>query len=304
MSSIQPGLSFGISSEYIEIAAKFFSKNEKILVYVEGFDDVSFWHSRFQERGLNVDVKAFCIDNKANGKGTIIDAIRRQHISLGKYLLVALDSDYDYILELEKDIFISDFVFQTYAYSIENLQWHPKRLSGICKTAANNTHHIDDEKLFNLLISWSRAVYPEFMRFLYQGAKDTNKLEQLISHLSIDNLNVDFSMLVYPSFNDLKFISFITSKGVTETNLYLFVRGHNFEVVAEGLCDIVISDVMSKLKNEMVKRHSEGYGQFMGEYSNSRCLPRILVKTGQIPCDLCIPKIINDIDYFRKTYSI
>ncbi|MEZ8292142.1 hypothetical protein [Vibrio sp. 10N.237.312.B06] len=92
------GVSFPLTSKFIE-AKRVFNKKEPLWFYVEGFEDVSFWKLRLKGLGVPYKVVAFGNCNKANGKGTIISAIERSDLELGKCLGVALDSDYDYLLD-------------------------------------------------------------------------------------------------------------------------------------------------------------------------------------------------------------
>ncbi|MCR9385240.1 DUF4435 domain-containing protein, partial [Vibrio metoecus] len=108
MVGIVSGTGFPVGSDYIG-ALNCFKNDASILVYVEGFEDVSFWNKFFNNENITVNVQAFGCCNKANGKGTIINAWGNNKIKLGENLLVALDSDYDYLLDKNKEIFSSEF---------------------------------------------------------------------------------------------------------------------------------------------------------------------------------------------------
>ncbi|TGO02534.1 hypothetical protein PN36_23425 [Candidatus Thiomargarita nelsonii] len=57
-------------------------------------------------------------------------------IQAGEYLLLCVDSDYDYLLqdatEVSKRINQEPYIFQTYAYSIENYKCYAESLRGVC----------------------------------------------------------------------------------------------------------------------------------------------------------------------------
>lgn len=305
MSLISYGLSFDITSEYLGVSSEIFEKKEEITIYVEGVPDVAFWNSIFK-LPVSVNVIAFGLRHKSNGKGAIIESIKSQAIKLGKNLLVALDSDYDYILDKNSDIFASEFVFQTYSYSIENLLWHPVRLGDTCKTAANCTHSIDGNEIERVIKSWSNAIYPEFLRFLFAGARDGHVLEALITEFRFDDdrFSFDYSELKYPEFTEQSFIKELSEKGLTNDNVYLFVQGHLFEDIIEKFCQNIVGFALEQIKTELKITHPDNFGQMIAEYYNSRSEPRSIVKNGTIVCDVCMPKISNDIEKFKQSYLL
>jgi len=294
MAVVQAGVSFGLSSEYIE-ATSHFEQEVIVLIYVEGFDDVSFWNERFKGFKHKFEIKAFCTDHKANGKSTLIHAIENKTIDLGKYLLVAMDSDYDYLLEKSAELYEKDFVFQTYAYSIENLLWDPRRLDSICQTAGNCTHFIGGDDIKNAVINWSKAVYPEFLRYLKGGASESEVFDNVMSSFKLDSVNVDYDGLKFEPFTDQDFSEALAAKGLVEDNVFLFVRGHDLEGALKTLCKHVVESAFDDLKAELYTKHGDKAGQFIAEYVNKRSEPSTLVKLGDIPCELCIPRIKEDI---------
>lgn len=236
--------------------------------------------------------------------GVFVIAIRDSSITLGEYLLVALDSDLDYLLDLNVDVFQNQFVFQTYAFSIENLLWHCERLEVICISAVNCSKSIKEGNIEKAIMGWSKAVYPMFLRFLKSGGKDVEILTRIIDAINIDELNFDYSSLYVPAFNDKEFEEKLRRKGVRETNIYLFVRGHNIEAQFKKLCEKLINAASDEVTSELIDVHGDAKaGQFISEFYNKRSTPSALVKSGHISCSICIPKIHGDIDAFNAKHT-
>ena len=166
MYSIEQGTSFPITSADIE-AEDVFTDNNKIIVYVEAFPDISFWTVAFQKAGIsNVNVVEIGRDYSANGKNIIVSRIRSGDIQLGRKLFVALDSDHDYLLDKNNDIYSNEFCLQTYIYSIENYQYYPHDLLQYCKLASNYFSEHPDIKCFGeVMENWSKDNYKFFINF-------------------------------------------------------------------------------------------------------------------------------------------
>ncbi|PMH07406.1 DUF4435 domain-containing protein [Vibrio splendidus] len=301
MSEVIAGASFGISSDFME-ATQVFEPSQKVRVYVEGHEDVPFWRNLFLEQSVDVEVVAYVFSADANGKGTIIRDIRNGTLDLGEFLIVALDSDYDYLMDLNNDIFSSEFVFQTYAYSIENLLWHPRRLDSICKTAACCDHLIADNDIWYSISSWSRKLYPDFIRFLKTNRTETSGLQEIIDSIKIE-VSSNYSDLVIEPLNlEDELLVSLQNKGLTKDNIFLFVRGHNIEEVMQAICQNVVNKAFEVAKADYKDRFGDKSGQHISEFKKRQTQPRVLVKVGNIPCDTCMPKINNDINLYKDTY--
>lgn len=295
------GTSFPLSSAFIE-AKRVFNKKEPLWFYVEGFEDVSFWKLQLKRLELPYKVVAFGSCNKANGKGTVISAIERGDLELGKCLGVALDSDYDYLLNQNTQILNSDFVFQTYSYSIENLQWHASHVDEICAVASNNDLHKRSPSFHNEIINWSKVIYSPFMKYLSDGVKNATSFEYIMNTLTEDGKSFNYSEAQFSDFEDENFVSLMRAKGLVPENTYLYVQGHNYANKLEKLCQSRVEEITNLVKDDLRQQHGSKAGQFIGEYCNSRSEPSVLVKTQPIDCDYCIPKIEQDILNFKQTY--
>jgi hypothetical protein len=84
---------------------------------------------------------------------------------LGQNMVACVDSDYDYLLQgvtsTSRQINQSRYVFQTYAYAIENYQCYAESLHGVCvQSTLNDKPMIDFPAFFRL---YSQIIYPLFL---------------------------------------------------------------------------------------------------------------------------------------------
>ncbi|MBY8317344.1 DUF4435 domain-containing protein [Vibrio fluvialis] len=301
MLDIVAGAGFSVGSSYVG-AQNCFKNEASILVYVEGFEDISFWNKLFDKAGIPVIVEAYGKCNKANGKGTIIKAWKSGDIEPGENLIVALDSDYDYLLDKNVQIFSSDFAFQTYAYSIENLVWHPDQLGSICQDACCNVSHINPLAIKTGLQIWSNLVYPEFLRYLVSDASDDECFSRIIDALDSDDLTFSYAEKSFPIFDEYEFMDKMTQKGLEPHNVHLFVRGHDFADKVSNLCTNIVELVSNKVKDELQKQHKENSGPFIGEFYNKRREPDAVARGKDVQCGFSVPKIMVDLALFKNRY--
>ena len=296
MTAITEGASFSISSKLIE-STTLFSGDDSILVYVEGFEDIPVW-KRILNGKLKIKVIAYGEFEKANGKGTIISAINKGDIVLGPSLIVALDSDYDHLLDKNTDVFVKETVLQTYAYSIENLIWHPNNIDVACQTASCDSYNFTDDALKESIIHWSTCIYPAFIKYLRGGANNEQLLNGIISSMDVDlkNFKVKFSGTQI-SFHDEDFIARMSEKGLKPETAFLFVRGHDYADKLQEICRALNNESFEKRK-ENIQGSSNGMkkGDLVFEAKNAQKEPGVILAGLPINCDICLPKIEKDIN--------
>ena len=76
------------------------SAAERVLVYVESDDDISFWRyilNPFEGKKINFDIQLPISDELKKGKVAVLGLAR----NVGKNLILCVDSDYDYLLQNE-----------------------------------------------------------------------------------------------------------------------------------------------------------------------------------------------------------
>lgn len=231
-----------------------------IACYVEADVDVYFWKQRFESQGLsNVDVRPIGSVEDGNGKQAIIAAVTRieEPIILSKAIVACLDSDYDNLLELNQGFYqnYSSFVFQTYAYAIENFHYHPEQLAELIQEWAGIQHDENSEIIANRVLEWSSEHYKRFV-FLLE-----NNIDSVIDRDAMSKIANSFS------YGEIKKCTFghvlgdeieakFSSKGVTPESMFLFYRGHNFEpMMYKCVCDYLT--FLRQVKRDEIKRNPD-----------------------------------------------
>ncbi|NOI36565.1 DUF4435 domain-containing protein [Vibrio cyclitrophicus] len=267
-------------------------------IYVEGFDDKRFWGKVFSEQGIaRFNIDAVGVEAKANGKGTLLNLLKEDKIKLGKYYLVCMDSDYDNYYGLNQEVLSSEFCFQTYAYSIENLYYHPKGFLDLCCNIAGN-YTADNIPCFESLIKdWSQQYYPSFVKLLEAGSREeAKKLILNAKHTGVELAPVvDISEVDCTKFDEI---------GLKPDNLFLFYRGHNFEAQMKRLANRAIialnKPVIDKISQHQPKDKKKALIQ--------ECRKNVLdletaVALRNIPDSVCFPKIVSDIEIYKNKHA-
>lgn len=220
----------------------------EITIYVENEADVPFWSKVFKrsDPGKPFRVWPASKEELKRGKQTVLTKAGE----VGEFLLLAVDSDYDYLLQAYRIsgrmICRNPYIFQTYTYSIENYKCLPESLEDLAVLASYSdfcpfdftlwardfSKIIYDFFIYNLLSEKKKDglfTVEHFAKLLqFDRAPDMEK-ENLLDSLKekIDSRLEEVGALYSPEdFNALK--EDIERLGVTEDNGYLFVSGHIF----------------------------------------------------------------------------
>ena len=276
-------------------AQKFF------FVYVEGHDDIAFWRfilSKYESKELKFQINTPSKTSLDKGKKPALERSNEINEFLkskrtGKYLLICVDSDYDYLLQnkTENSILInnSDFIFQTFTYSIENYKCFAPSLRNLCVTLTKNDKEIFDFESFLRL--YSNIIYPLFIWsiFLHKINKslnftisefcstikilsfDTNNLQQILLELERNVKNkLNFLKEKYPNHKNMinQTAKKLHNFGLNKDNTYLFSQGHTIfdNVVLMALkpfCRLLFSEkeifIKTKAKNNTEKKELNQY---------------------------------------------
>lgn len=260
-------------------------------VFVEGYDDVAFWRSIFDEHEtewLKFEISVPLRDDLAKGKKVLlsmIEACPTDHI-------LCMDSDFDYLFqsfnEQSRQVNTTPCLFHTYTYATENYLCYPPSLHKICVKATKN-----DTLIFNFekfMTGYSRTIYPLFLWYAYSARRKSEKAFSLLDFRSSVRLNyLDINddgegtlqwlgrqvekrvrLLEHhnPTWigNVAAFGRHIRQFDVYPENVYLFMQGHTLldnvvlillHAVCERLRDMTISRITSgtkqgiSLKNEL-----------------------------------------------------
>ena len=122
------------SNEAISVTHDFY--NVRVMIYVEGVDDIPFWDEMFSKR---VPGDFYSIE-QVNGKNNLKEYIESIENGGITNVIVACDSDYEHIL-YENSLVENrnPLIIRTYGHSIENTMFCPKAVAKYIKHATKTT---------------------------------------------------------------------------------------------------------------------------------------------------------------------
>ena len=245
-------------------------------VLVEDEDDVRFWndllHSVLPDKRFEISPY-----QRVTAGGTSLvkgkDHILQDTSAYGKNYIACVDSDYDYILtdySPYREALLSPFVYQTCAYSCENLLCEPSTLSDVCIKCTNCSTTYDFvsfcEQLSACLyplLSWTlylislglgkELVLSEMWKSVLPCDKGIYKqtVPQLLARVEmLVQERVDYFQTKYPDMQESvdKFVRDLQSRfQLTPSTAYLFVRGHD---LFDYILNVLIKPECDKLKSE------------------------------------------------------
>ena len=289
-------LSDNLSSLYIGAANRLKPKNarRRIVAYVESYDDVSFWRSVFADfEDETCYFEVMLPSNKSLCKGKKSVLMNQLGSRLGQNMVACVDSDYDYLLQgvtsTSRQINNSRYVFQTYAYAIENYQCYAESLHEACVAATLNDHPLID--LVSFMTMYSQIAYPLFVWSVwFYRKRNLNEfsLMDYCSYVRLDHVSVHhpeqcllaMEKRVYNKLRDLEkkhpealeeietMKSEFGGLGVVPENTYMFIQGHH---IMESVVMKVLTPVCNALRRERedeIKRLAEHHTQFRNELTS------------------------------------
>lgn len=176
-------LPFWRSAERRELAEPlpYVGRKRLVRVFVEGYEDVSFWRSifdHFQNPYLRFEISVPNDKDLPKGKKVLLNMLP----SAGEDLLLCMDSDFDYLFqgatEQSRMVNGSPFLFHTYTYATENHLCYAETLHNVCVKATKNDTRIFDFVAF--MAHYSCIVYPLFLWYVYSARHYTKHIFPLI----------------------------------------------------------------------------------------------------------------------------
>ena len=289
-------LSDNLSSLYIGAANRLKPKKAKrrIIAYVESYDDVSFWRSVFADfEDENHYFEVMLPSKKSLCKGKKSVLMNQLGSRLGQNMVACVDSDYDYLLQgvtsTSRQINNSRYIFQTYAYAIENYQCYAESLHEACVMATLNDHKLINFVGFMTL--YSQIAYPLFVWsvwFYRQRNLNEFSLFDFCSFVRLDHVSVrqpeqcllamdkrvkrKLAELEKKHTDALDEIESMKAEfsylGVTPENTYMFIQGHH---IMESVVMKVLTPVCNALRREReeeIKALAEHHTQFNNELTS------------------------------------
>ncbi len=289
-------LSDNLSSLYIGAANRLKPKKAKhrIVAYVESYDDVSFWRSVFADfEDETCYFEVMLPSNKSLSKGKKSVLMNQLGSRLGQNMVACVDSDYDYLLQgvtsTSRQINNSRFVFQTYAYAIENYQCYAESLHEACVLATLNDHQLVD--FVGFMTMYSQIAYPLFVWSVwFYRKRNLNEfsLFDFCSYVRLDHVSVHhpeqcllaMDKRVKRKLQELErkhpgaleeieaMKAEFTYLGVIPENTYMFIQGHHvMESVAMKVL-VPVCNALRREREEEIKNLAEHHTQFRNELAS------------------------------------
>lgn len=269
--------------------------DDRIVVYVEGYEDVSFWRNvfdRFDDRKFKIMTPVR--SDLAKGKKVVLSFNDRA----GKHLLLCVDSDFDYLFgNSTQTSFIvnnSPYVIQTYCYAIENLQCDPRTLQSVVTRVTNNDEEVFDFDVF--FKRYSEIIYPLFLWYYLSAASNRvdiftlsdfreavkinfieihNNGQQTLEWLSrkvlrtlegLEKRHAGFENQIEETHQHLQRLN------VNPSNTCFYIQGHTLKdnvvkPVLSRVCEVLRSEMQTTIENSWAKSISKR-NQLSG-YANS-----------------------------------
>jgi hypothetical protein len=301
-----------LNSDFVEGYGNLLSKKKPkpILVYVESYEDISFWNGilkNYESPKIKFVIQLPSHDSLTKGKNKVLERFKH---NVGSYLILCVDSDYDYLLQdkTEQSSLINQnkFIFQTYAYSIENLRCFSPSLRHVSIQASHKTHDkIDFEEL---LKRYSTITYPLFLWSVFLetiGDTTTMDMTTFCSHIRVqetikieedkgENYFQSVSQRVITQVNYLEtiFLQYLQNVenlktelenlGVNSENTYLFIQGH---AVEDNFVLMFMNPLHLSLKKEYensigtLAKNAKEITQEINHYKNKISEPKEVLKT-------------------------
>ncbi len=271
--------------------------SSRIKVYVEGHEDEAFWYDILKDyesqKNIVFDITPLSRKNRlAKGKPIVL----KHANNTGKHLILCVDSDYDYLLpnhsDSSKEINPNQYIFQTYTYSIENLQCYKESLQGVCVRATKNSKQ--KINLSELLKLYSNIIYPLLLWSLHFASKndtttftisDFSNIVKIFINVDIDTqceaaildvqqrVQTKIAKLEQTHPSDVQQVELLSQQlrplGLNEDTAYLFMNGHTLFnnvvlMILKPLCDKLrkekIHEIRTKAQHaEELKNQTDNY---------------------------------------------
>lgn len=291
-----------LNSNFIEAANSLRPKRaaQRIIAYVESYDDISFWRSVFNE--YESDKVHFEIMLPARTKLTKGKKQAMMNLlgkAYGRNMIACVDSDYDYLLQgatsTSQQMLENKYILHTYAYSIENFRCFADSLKQVCVLCTQNDSNIIDFKEFFKF--YSRICYPLFVwNILLYRQRDTKTMSMLhfceivrLSSFTVNNPVYSLQQLSNRVKHNIKMLEKqfptlieehkkleqeFTTLGIHPDETYFYIQGHH---IMNGVTMRILQPVCRHLRNkreEEIERfayHRQQYNNELASYRHSQC---------------------------------
>ena len=291
-----------LNSNFIEAANSLRPKRaaQRIIAYVESYDDISFWRSVFNEyESDRIHFEIMLPARTKLTKGKKQAMMNMLGKAYGRNMIACVDSDYDYLLQgatsTSQQMLENKYILHTYAYSIENYRCYADSLKQVCVLCTqNDSNVIDFNEFFKL---YSRICYPLFVwNILLYRHRDTKTMSMLhfceIVRLSSFNIgNPAYSLqqlsnrvkhnmkMLEKQFPELKeeyrkLDEELATLGISPDETYFYIQGHHImNGVTMRIMQPVCRHLRSKREEEIERYayHRQQYSNELASYRHSQC---------------------------------
>lgn len=264
-----------ITSEYFE-ATSALQKRNRVMVYVEGYDDIPFWRAIFDEfetSDRRFEISTPARNDLAKGKKVVLQFAPQA----GRNLILCVDSDFDYLFgdlsSQSRMVNHTPFLLQTYTYAIENYLCYPPSLHSVCVRATKKDVHLFDFEEF--MREYSRIIYPVFVWYAFAARVDRPTIFTLADFrntVKINFINVEENgedTLVWLEKQVAKRLKFLRAKhqrwlpevekfeaylkerGVVPEETHLYMQGHT---LMDNVVSVVVGTVCNALRKLAVRQ--------------------------------------------------
>lgn len=238
-----------------------FKDRKALVIAVEGKDDAAFWSFVFDRSDFRDNYRIFKNYNyptaKSSGKNTLAHYLPHTQ----RDFIICIDSDYDYLLE--NMTWQRPYVFQTYAYSIENYYCYVPSLNTVMNRAANLASHTEGVFFEDIFVrQFSEIIYELLIESLQESINIGNSDEargRLGENIRLTHDGTIAAMLsnlnarIQSNIKDLTitnaFRQQLAEKGLTPETAYLFARGHD---VLNSVFSKILKSIQEDLKNRQL----------------------------------------------------
>lgn len=275
-------------------------KKQKIIAYVESYDDIFFWRNVFSDYETPERTFEVVLPSRtklSRGKKTAM--MNRLGQNLGTSMIACVDADYDYLLQgttqVSHQMLSNPYIFHTYAYAIENYQCYAPSLHDVCVMATLNDRPIFDFQSY--LQNYSEIIYELFVWSVWLYRQERYKEMPLttfcnfiaVSHVNlfhpekaldelrhVVNRKMAWMQKHYPQARgQLKPLKEeLQNLGVRPENTYLYIQGHHLmDNVVMQVLDPVCTILRREREKEIKKlaEHSVQMDNELSSYIHSQC---------------------------------
>ncbi len=291
-----------LNSNFIEAANALRPKRaaQRIIAYVESYDDISFWRSVFNEYEsdkVHFEIMLPARSKLTKGKKQAMMNLLGQ--AYGRNMIACVDSDYDYLLQgttsTSRQMLDNKFILHTYAYSIENFRCYADSLKQVCVLCTQNDSNVIDFKEYFKL--YSRICYPLFVwNILLYRRHDTKTMSMLrfceivrLTSFTIDNPafslqqlsnrvmhNITMLEKQFPALGEecKKLSEELAALGIDPDETYFYIQGHH---IMNGVTMRIMQPVCRHLRSkreaeiERYAYHRQQYNNELASYRHSQC---------------------------------